>query len=132
MPASFVVDADRRLVSSRAWGVLVDADLFGTQDGVRAHPSFEPHFSQIYDFSDVTEMRLTGDAVLNLGRSSPFAVDARRAIIVTSDVAFGMARMYGLASNRASDSFRIFRDHASALSWLGIAQANDDAPDVGL
>lgn len=118
VPATFVIEPERRLVRSRAWGVIVDADLQGTQRGVREDPRFDPHFRQIYDFTEVTQVRLTGACVRALAGSSPFARDARRAIVVASDVAFGMARMYMLVSDRDSSVFRIFRDLAAAERWL--------------
>lgn len=118
MPASFTIDPERRLVRSRAWGVLVDADLLQTQRGVRGDPRFAPDFGQLYDFTDVTELRLTGEVVQALAQRSPFARDARRAVVVGSAVAFGMARMYQLAADRESSTFRIFRDVESASRWL--------------
>jgi hypothetical protein len=123
MPATFEIDAARRLVVSRAWGVLEDADLAATQAGVRADARFDAGFSQIFDFTAVTEVRLTGATLIGLSRTSPFAIDARRAVVVSSDVAFGMARMYALASDRGAESFQIFRDMESALQWLGVENA---------
>ena len=118
MPASFVIDHEKRLVRSRAWGVVVDADLRATQQGVRSDERFDPLYRQVYDFSDATELRLTGPSVRELARTSPFSPKARRAIVVSSDVGYGMARMYGLVSDRDASVFRIFRDAPSALRWL--------------
>jgi hypothetical protein len=46
---------------------------------------------------------------------------AKAAIVVGSDVAFGMGRMVELrAEDRSGSSFRIFRDIGEASRWLGI------------
>ena len=118
MPASFSIDLARRMVYSRGWGVLVDSDLRQTQRGLRETAGFEPDFSQLYDFSGVTEVRITGDGLRELSRQSPFHKEARRAIVVDSEVAFGMARMFQISGDRETSEFQIFRDREIALRWL--------------
>ena len=129
MPASFTIDPERRLVLSRGWGVLVDDDLRGTQRGLRAAPEFAPDFRQLWDFTAVTQVRVTGEGLRGLALQSPFRRDARRAIVVASDVAFGMVRMYELVSDRDSRYFRIFRDVATAMQWL--EREGDDPREGG-
>ena len=127
MPATFVIDHANRLVRSRAWGVLEEEDLAATQLGVRSDKQFDPMYRQIYDFSEVTEIRVSGERLRLLAYNSPFSPKAARAIVVNSDVAYGMARMYSLMGDRDPEFFRIFRDRESALRWLG---ANDDHQSV--
>ena len=124
MPATFVIDHQQRLVRSKAWGVLVDADLAASQKGLREDKQFDPSFRQIWDMSEVTDLQLTGRQVQMLAFTSPFAPDAQRAVVVNSDVAYGMARMYALMGDRDPERFQIFRDLPSALRWLGVS---DDA-----
>lgn len=40
------------------------------------------------------------------------------AIVTSNDVAFGMARMYALLAERAGIDAEVFRDIASATTWL--------------
>ncbi len=96
----------------------MDADLRGTQDGVRDDPRFAPDFSQLYDLTAVTEIGLTPTGMRALANRSPFDRDARRAIVVSSDVAFGMARMYQMIADSDPTQFRIFRDVNEAFAWL--------------
>jgi hypothetical protein len=123
MPATFVIDHDRKLVLSRAWGILAPSDLEATQRGIQDDKRFEPMYRQIYDFSEVTEIRVTGSDLQSLAYTSPFSQGARRAIVVNSDAAYGMARMYGLMGDRDSEYFRVFRDRQSALRWLGVEES---------
>ena len=118
MPANFTIEPERRLVRSRGWGSLTDADLRQTQRELREAPEFGADFRQLYDFSEVTDLRVTGEGLRDLARHSPFARDARRAIVVASDAAYGMVRMYQLSSDRDSEHVRIFRDLAGAIRWL--------------
>lgn len=45
---------------------------------------------------------------------------ARMAILVTTDVAFGLARMYQTLSSEMKTEVQIFRDRDQALAWLGV------------
>jgi hypothetical protein len=118
MPATFEIDHDARLVRSRAWGVLVDDDLAATQSGVRADPRFDPEYSQLFDFSAVTEVRVTRDGLLALASRTPYAPTSRRAMVVPDDLGFGMARMYQMLSGRDPEYFRPFRSVDAAMRWL--------------
>lgn len=118
MPASFTIDHERRLVLSRAWGVVEDGDLQANQREVAADPRFEPGYSQLYDFSEVTEVRATNEGVRGLVRTSVFARDSRRAIVAPSDIVFGMVRMYELTGDLDPRVFRVFRNIGEAMAWL--------------
>lgn len=121
MPSSFTIDFARRIVFSCAWGILVDDDLRQTQKGLRETPGFESDFRQLYDFSAVTDLQVTTDGLWGTVKDSPFLTSARRGIVVESDVAFGVVRMYEQMSGRESANFRIFRDRESALTWVEAA-----------
>ena len=118
MPAAFLIDHDERIIRSRAWGLLIDSDLFETQRRIREDPRFEPTYCQLFDFTAVEQLSLTGEGLRKLAQNSPFSRDARRAIVVGTEGAYGMARMYALLSDRNPEHFRIFRDTASAVKWL--------------
>ena len=129
MPATFLIDHDERIIRSRAWGLLIDSDLSETQQRLREDPRFEPTYCQIWDFTAVQQLSLTGDGLRKLAASSPFSRDARRAIVVGSEGAYGMARMYAMLSDRNPEYFRIFRDTASAMKWLRDGPAGNEDDD---
>ena len=118
MPASYRIDAADQIIYSRAWGVLTDDDIATNRAALARDPAFVPTSSQLYDFSEVTAVEVTAAGVRALARTSPFARTARRAIVVSSDVAYGMARMYAIISDHHDDAFRIFRDQRDAIAWL--------------
>lgn len=125
MPATYMIDQDAGLVLSRAWGTLTDADLVANRDAMLADPGFRADLSQLWDFTRVDQLEVTGAGVRSLAMGvSPFSAASRRAIIVTDDAGFGMARMFLLM--RDSDtggSFKVFRDRESALSWLAATRS---------
>ena len=122
MPADNRIDRSKRLVYSRAWGVLTDQDLTSNRANLFADPAFEPNLDQLYDFTDVTEVKITSEARLRMALTSRFAPTSRRAVVVSSDEAFGMARMYSILSGH-EELIQVFRDRASAMRWLDTMRA---------
>jgi hypothetical protein len=48
--------------------------------------------------------------------------EARVAMVAGRDFAYGLARMYQSYRSMAPERFRVFRDRAEALAWLGVAK----------
>ena len=117
MPAEYRIDRSKRLIHSRAWGVMTDQDLVANRTALFADPGFSPDFDQLYDLSEVTEVKVSSTVLLHLAMSSRFSPLARRAVVVTSDVAYGMARMYAMLTGH-EDTIQVFRDRPSAVQWL--------------
>lgn len=121
MPSSYVIDAPRRLVFSRGWGVFTDEELLWHGRTVRADPRFDPGFRQIVNFLELTEVRVTVDGVRTLAQINPFHTDSRRAIAVSTDLVFGLTRMFEAHTNSDQEQFRVFRALGPAFEWVGLA-----------
>jgi len=120
MPADNRIDLSTRVVYSRAWGIVTNEDLADNRVALSRDPAFAPDLAQLYDCTGVTEVKVTSEALLRLALTSPFAPTARRAIAVSSEVAFGLARMYAQLSGR-EEVIQVFRDRPSAVQWLDSA-----------
>ena len=120
MPGSYLIDVENRLVYSRGWGILTDDEVASHAGTLRADPRFNPDFRQIIDFSDLTEIRLTVAGIHGVAQINPFRRDARRAFVVPSDVAYGLARMFEGFTNSDPEQFRVFRSVGPALEWVGL------------
>ena len=118
MPADYRIDSTEGVIYSRAWGTVTDRDLIDNRDGMLRDGSFDRNHRQLYDLTGVINVEVTAAAVRTLAQSSPFPPDAVRAIAVSSDVVFGMVRMYAILGDRDEARFRIFRDRDEALAWL--------------
>ena len=123
MPADYRIDRPRRVVHCRAWGVLTDQDLTDNRVALHADPAFDPDVAVLYDFTDVTEVNVTSTALRRLAKGSRLAPTARQALVVSSEVAFGMARMYSLFGG-IEEQNQVFRDRASAIRWLDSARGS--------
>jgi hypothetical protein len=82
-------------------------------------PDFDPSYSQIADFTQVTKIELTAQDVHELAQRSVFSPQSRRALIVPNDVAYGLGRMFEmLRENQGEMGIRIFRNLEEALDWV--------------
>ena len=97
-----------------------------------ADPRFARNFHQLLDLRDVTNVQFTASTVRELARLNPFGAGARRAVVVTNDVVFGMARMYQILADESPDELQIFRKMDDALQWLGIADAKAELLSASL
>jgi len=122
MPVDYRISVPHHLVISRAWGVMSDQEMFAHARKVAADPTFRPDMRQVADLRHVTRFGLDSASVDTLVRLNPFGPGARRALLVGSDVAFGMARMYQLTREPAPDDVAVFREVHEALAWLGLTE----------
>ena len=125
MPGSYLIDVPRRIVFSQAWGVLTDDEVISHARTLRDDPRFEPTFRQVIDFRGLLEMKITTAGVRGVAERNPFRTDSRRALVVASDEAFGMARMDGSYSDSAPDQFQVFRELGPAMAWVGLDPATE-------
>jgi hypothetical protein len=96
---------------------LTDTGIINVFALLRAMLEFANGYSLLFDGTDVQHTKLTGDGVYNLARST--ADDLNRvAMVVSTPVAFGMARMYEICSNWKEERVSVFSDKESALAWL--------------
>jgi hypothetical protein len=126
MPFSYKIDKERKLVMSTGYGVFTPDDALAHQERLRKDPDFDPSFCQLMDFTHVTKLDLRAEDVRRLAQASIFAHDSRRAILVTNDTAFGLARMFEiLRATLGEKGIQAFRNLDDALDWV---LAKDTAP----
>jgi hypothetical protein len=121
MPFGYTIDLSRRLVLSRGWGILTELEILRHVHLLTADPRFEPSMRQLADFRAVTDLELDADTIRQLASLSPFGAGSQRALLVGSDVAYGMARMFQIMREDSPDELNVFRGFSSALDWLGLA-----------
>ena len=119
MPAYFKIDKERRLVMTTCSGVFTMTDALGHQEKLLKDPDFAPSFSQLMDVTGVTTVELGGEDMRRLASRSIFSPNSRRAILVNTDLVFGLARMFEmLREDFGEQGIRVFRDLGDALDWV--------------
>ncbi|RPH78816.1 MAG: hypothetical protein EHM80_09390 [Nitrospiraceae bacterium] len=102
---------------------MIERELLAHVRALIADPRFARNFHQPIDLRDVTNVQFTAASIREAVRLNPFGAGARRAVVVTNDVVFGMARMYQILADESPDEVQIFRKMDYGLQWLGIADA---------
>jgi hypothetical protein len=68
----------------------------------------------------VSEVQVTSEYIREVARSTSYAEGSRRAFVASSDVQFGLSRMFQILSDESPAEVRVFRDLAEARRWLGL------------
>jgi hypothetical protein len=118
LPATYTIDSDRKLVVSRIWGAATEDEIFDHGQRLRNDPQFKPDFRQLVDMSELTEILIGREVIRDASRNQFFSPGVRRALVANTDAAFGMARMYAIASEAAGQTIEVFRDKKTAEVWL--------------
>ena len=124
MPMEYEIDREANLVRITGKGRVTDAEMVQCVSDLRNDPELKPDMHALSDMRAI-EVGFTSEGVAGMlavmDRTADRRSAARAAIVVSSEVAFGMGRMLELRSeNRADPTFQVFRDMDSALEWLGI------------
>lgn len=118
MAVGYTINVELQVVLVKAWGTLSSADLITATDALHGMPEFGSALRELGDYCEVTEFNLDGAAIQRLAAQSVFAHSVRRAVVVNTDVAFGMARMYQMLRDGPGDGLRVFRDMDQAITWV--------------
>jgi hypothetical protein len=121
MPVTYSLDPKRRLVLNVGTGVLTDADMCETQARMIADPAFNRDYSQLFDLTGVTEVKLTTNYLREMARATAFAPGVRRALVVKQDLLFGLSRMYQAFLGEGGEGFQVFRTRAEADAWVALS-----------
>jgi len=118
VPISYEIDRERGLVRTTAVGALSRTELFEHIERLRDDPDLPAQLLEIWDARGIGEVDLQSSDVrmaIELIVRSPVYRQATMAVIATSHVIYGLARM---AQALAPWELAVFRDEAEALAWI--------------
>ncbi len=123
MPCSYKIYKERRLVLTTASGEFHFAEGAANEDQLYADPDFDPTFDHLIDGTQVTKAHISASELSSLARRTRFSPKARQALVVTSTVLYGLARMFQayMEVSRSSESISVFKELEKAKEWLGIS-----------
>jgi hypothetical protein len=123
MPIQHTVDVERRLVRSRLWDVVTEVDAWSSAASLMDDPAFDPTFMQLSDMREVTKIEVSPTTIRDLAVMRIFDPEARRALVVASDLQTGVGRMTTSYAERGDQQIALFTTVADAERWLGIGDA---------
>jgi hypothetical protein len=119
LPVFYKIDKERRVVMTTGSGAFTLADALRHQDSLLQDPDFDPSYSQIMDVTHVTRFDVDAGDIRKLAQRTIFSPQSRRAIIVSTDLAYGYGRMFELFREGFGETgIRVFRTLEEALDWV--------------
>lgn len=130
---SYLINEDRKLVITRAWGMLTGADISQHRRKLGSDPRFHRSFSQLVDLTRVTSVALDYKIVRGLSHERLFSQESRRAFVAPSLLTHAMSRMFISIreSTGEAEQMDVFKDRKTALRWLSEADAKSPSPHDG-
>ena len=128
MPANHHIDNNAQLIITTWEGEAHDIEFIDAikkyQKDIQNHPDYI-NYNEVVDLSNVTGMKLTTEGIKTIGQIASTTdhneINRKLAIIVSSVVAFGIARMYEAYrsfSKKANKEIRVFKTEKDAFEWV--------------
>jgi hypothetical protein len=137
MPIDIRVDSAERVRYSLCTGVVTDADMVAAYERVVDDPAFDPTLNVLADTRGIERVEITAGNIRKLAERRArnervLRGQARVAVVVSSDVVFGLARMYEVYRDPQSAQegdqegdekrYLVCRTMNEARQWLGLAE----------
>lgn len=120
MPASYRIDHDPRVVLFLLEGTVTDDELAQNLARVMADPDFDPEMRQLVDARRITSVEVTSAGIREMAQQLPFTRESRMALVVSTDAAYGVARMFQNLVDHGGEQMLVVRDMCEAARWLGL------------
>lgn len=121
MPVTVQVDAEAKVVFSTFKGEINEADFVSTIAATPGYPGFDPAFSHIIDFSQVTALKVSKEFVWALAKQQPiFSREAKQIVVAPQNHVFGLARMTQMLREQQLPNIEVVRSFKQACEILGI------------
>ncbi len=130
MPYRFRVEPERAIFFTEMWGRMNMEDSRRYFEDLASHPDYRPEFDGLIEMRDI-EGTLTADelrGIAEMTRVPSSGRRPRRALVVESDLHFGLMRMLEAYTSDGPREYRVFRTKEDALAW--IEGRDDAAPSV--
>ncbi len=128
MPAKHVIDIKAMLLITTWEGEAIDNKFIEAikkyQADIQSNSGYHG-FNEVVDLTKVTKIKLTTKGIKNIGSiassTDKTGVETKLAIIVSSNLAFGLARMYEALRSFSTNSTKIvkvFKNESDAFEWV--------------
>lgn len=120
------IDKNANLVFTTIKGEVTANEVLAALTGLLDSPEYRPGLNGLVDLResdmdpDAKEIRKIAALLIN---NKERIGESRSAIVVSEDLAYGLARMFEAYADESSIETRIFRDMEAARSWLDRPQA---------
>ncbi len=121
MQISRSIDPQKRIVHTIVTGEITLNEIRADMMRLACNSSYTPDMPGLIDMRNATA-RLSADEILELSmviKANPHVVRfTRRALLVNSDLMYGLYRMFESFTSDGSAVYRVFRDEQAARAWI--------------
>ncbi len=121
MEVSRTIDPEKYFIYTRVTGNITLAEIYEDMARLAAEPLYRPDMPGIVDMRHAM-VKLTADELRQLTdelrRRPKVVARTRRALLVGSELAFGIYRMFATLAMGGWTDYRVFRDEQAARDWL--------------
>ena len=112
---------DQKIILSQWVGEASVEDVNQFLRTIRADPEYDPYYHTLNDIRQLRSLFEEKQSSIILQEINQLKREFRikSASVVSSDVQFGIGRMYDVFHERINIDYRVFRDMESACEWLG-------------
>lgn len=129
MPVFYQINKDDGLVKVIAKGKLTDSEILNNSHQLFSDKNFDIGFDQLIDLRNVGSLSVTTKGIKQLiaheRQRMGGKCGGKKAIVATSDISFGTARVYQTLSFDKTFTIEVFRKHEKAIKWLGLPYRED-------
>jgi hypothetical protein len=119
MPVVLKIDPQRKVVHSAFYGRITDAELLSHHKRIASDPDFNPQFSDIVDFSGVTDPTITESAIAALAANPTlFRSSALHIVIAPDAVMYLLGEKFKELAFSSRPNFHVVRTRAEAYQLL--------------
>ena len=127
MPANHHIDNNNQIIVTTWEGEARDIEFIEAikkyQNNIQNHPNYI-NYNEVVDLSKVTSLKLTTEGIKTISSIASTTdtkdINKKLALIVSSNLAFGLARMYEAYrsySKNANKEIRVFKNEMEAFKW---------------
>jgi len=121
MDVTRTLDPEKKILYTTITGQITLAEVRADMIRLITVPGYDPGMPGIVDMRGATA-GLTSDELRQIAetvKSSPKVVSAaRRALLVGSDLMYGLYSMFAAFASDGTTEYQVFRDEKKALAWL--------------
>lgn len=128
MPANHHVDSKAQLIITTWEGEACDTEFIEAikkyQKNIQNHPDYIS-YNEVVNLSKITRIKLTTEGIRLIGKiavtTDQNEVNRKLALIVSSNLAYGLSRMYEAYrrfSKNAHKEIRVFKNEKDAFEWV--------------
>ncbi len=131
MPITYRIDGARKVVLTKAEGVLTDADLRAHVVTLLSDADVRPEFNELIDLREVTELEVSergfGEVVKAILDAEQQVQESKTALVASNRDPEDVSRFSALLRASVPATVELFHELAAARAWLGVADDGSDS-----